>query len=34
MPETYDYDDETQDVTVDYDSPSDVVFVLDGVTTF
>lgn len=34
MPTTYDYDDETQDMTVDYDSPSDVTFVPDGTTTF
>lgn len=34
MPEIFDYDDETQDFTVDNDSPNDVTFVLDGTTTF
>lgn len=34
MPEVYDYDDETNDVFVDADSPNDSVYIPDGLTSF
>ncbi|WNN94780.1 hypothetical protein SEA_PHREDRICK_226 [Streptomyces phage Phredrick] len=34
MPEVYDYDDESQDVFVESDSPVDNVYIRDGLTDF
>lgn len=34
MPEVYDYDDETGDLSIDADSPDDNFYILDGLTDF
>ncbi|AVD99397.1 hypothetical protein SEA_BILLNYE_226 [Streptomyces phage BillNye] len=34
MPNFIDYDDETNDVEVERDNPSDVTYILDGLLTF
>jgi len=34
MPNYVDYDDETNDVQIEQDSPDDVTYILDGLLTF
>ena len=34
MPVNFDYDDETGDVEVEYDSPNDRIYAIDGVLDF